>query len=178
MYVLIIFLKRSFLSKYVCSPQYFWRPVCKNISDQLVWNHEWLFLEKYLKWNEIFAWVTWVDMELQTNLPRVTIFPRGPYRALGGKWWPLGGWSAIPYPPASPRQKLPISEGQNYVAKNHVLRKFIAQKKTIIVYFIYNSIQMKSLCNIALIHHFFLGNVSAIIWICEHGGTHLAWSKH
>ena len=109
MYVLIIFLKRSFLSKYVCSPQYFWRPVCKNISDQLVWNHEWLFLEKYLKWNEIFAWVTWVDMELHTNLPRVTIFPRGPYWALGGKWWPLGGWSAIPYPPSSPMQKLPIS---------------------------------------------------------------------
>ena len=44
--------------------------------------------------------------------------PAGPHfrpralRALGRKWGPLGGfscfWSAIPYPPTSPMQKLPI----------------------------------------------------------------------
>ena len=37
--------------------------------------------------------------------------PAGPHfrpRALGRKWGPLGGWSAIRYPPSSPRQKLPI----------------------------------------------------------------------
>ena len=61
-------------------------------------------LESTMKW-VIFAWVTRVDMELQTNLPRVTIFPQGPGRARGGKWWPVGGWYAIPYQPKSPMQK-------------------------------------------------------------------------
>ena len=53
----------------------------------------------------ISAWVTRVDMELQTNLPRVSIFAQGPGRARGRKWGPVGGWCAIPYPPKSPRQK-------------------------------------------------------------------------
>ena len=41
--------------------------------------------------------------------------PAGPHfrpralRALGRNRGPLGGWSAIPYPPTSPMQKLPIS---------------------------------------------------------------------
>ena len=56
------------------------------------------------KW-VISAWVTRVDMELQTNLPRVPIFAQGPGRARGRKWGPVGGWYAIPYPPKSPRQK-------------------------------------------------------------------------
>ena len=40
--------------------------------------------------------------------------PAGPHfrpralRALGRKWEPLGGWSAIPFLPLSPMQKLPI----------------------------------------------------------------------